>query len=88
MVLVCVAHGSCFLLPLLFVADAWDLLEGQVWRPLSSGSLSEMEVGVRGLFIGVNGLARLFHRSACFCVPAEEVGVTRDVVIEPRFGMK
>jgi hypothetical protein len=41
-------------------------LERQVWTSSSCGWESELEVSVRGLFVGVAGLARLFHLSACF----------------------
>ena len=63
-------------------------VEGQICRPLSNGWESDTEVNVPGLFVGINGLARLFHRSACFCFPGEEVGVIGAVVRELRFGIK
>jgi hypothetical protein len=47
-----------------------------------------MEVSVRGFFIRVNGLARLFYLFACFCFPVEEVGVTGAVVSKNASGVK
>lgn len=58
-------------------------VEGQV---SSCGWESELVFNIRGLFIGVIGLARLFHLSACFCFPDDEVGVTGAIKVEPRFG--
>lgn len=47
----------------------------------------ELMFNIRGLFIRVTRLARLFYLSACFCFPTDEVGVTGAIKLEPRFGI-
>jgi hypothetical protein len=47
-------------------------LQRQTWISSSCGWESELEVSVRGLFIGVLGLARLFHLHAYFCFPIDK----------------